>query len=117
MPCECGETASLMPSAPQFVFESNTQSLAPTNTGASSVDHNFDRIIGAGSRKLWGRIVKRHAHKRKVIRENPGISGFDLSRTPDGDYRVMKPDERRAAETGRNLHHKAIRLRKDALGR
>ena len=53
-------------------------------------------------------IAERQALKRKVIRDNPGATGFDLSKTHDGDYRVMKPEERRAAETARGVHRKAM---------
>lgn len=59
------------------------------NIGVSSVDHNIDRVAGTHSRKQWEGIEDRHAHKRQILRDNPDASGHDLSRLPDGDYRVM----------------------------
>lgn len=80
----------------------------PQNTGVHSIDYNADRVIGRDAEQRWRTISERQKHKREVIQSNPGATGFDLSRTHDGDYRVMKPEERRAAETARSVHRTAM---------
>jgi len=70
----------------------------------------MDRVIGRDAEQRWKTIESRQARKRQIIRDNPGVSGWDLSRTPDGqDYRVMKPEERRAADAATSLHDKATK--------
>lgn len=63
------------------------------NIGVSSVDHNVDRVVGARSHEQWEGIEERHSHKRQILRDHPGATGHDLSRLPDGDYRVMQRKE------------------------
>ena len=82
--------------------------VGPQNTGVSSYDANVDRVIGDHSSSSWESIGQRHARKREVLRDNPNKTGFDLGRTVENDYRVMKEAERNAAETARNLHGEAI---------
>jgi hypothetical protein len=65
-------------------------------------------VIGRDAERKWQAISERQKHKRGVITSNPGSTGFDLSRTHDGDYRVMAPEERRAAETARRVHRTAM---------
>lgn len=80
----------------------------PQNTGVHKIDYNYDMTIGMDSAQRWADISARQAHKRDVIRKNPGATGFDLSKTHEGDYRVMKPEERQAAEKGRKIHRDAM---------
>lgn len=75
----------------------------PQNTGVHGIDYNYDKVIGEDAARKWDLIAKRQEHKRSVIRNNPGSTGYDLSRTVDGDYKVMKPEERKMSETGRAL--------------
>ena len=84
--------------------------LGPQNTGVSAYDANVDRVIGDHAQTSWKSIDKRLSHKRKILNNNPSVSGFDLSRQKDGDYRVMSSKERKAAETARNLHQRAMKL-------
>lgn len=91
-----------------FTFPaSQTKGMAPPNTGTSH-DWNFDKVIGRDAEQKHKLIQERQAHKRDVIRDNPGATGHDLSRTHDNTYRVMKPEERRASEAGRAVHKKAM---------
>lgn len=91
-----------------FVFPaSQMRGMAPPNTG-TSIDYNADKVIGRDAEAKRKLIAERQAHKRKVIQDNPGSTGFDLSKTHDGDYRVMKPEERKAAETARGVHRTAM---------
>lgn len=83
------------------------------NIGVSSVDHNVDRVVGSRSRQQWEGIEDRHAHKRQILRSNPDATGHDLSRLPDGDYRVM--DRRESKDKRRFLQSHNSRVA--ALGR
>ena len=107
---ECRTPATKVPSVVNhaFVFPaSQLRGSAPPNTG-TSFDHNADRVIGLDAEKKWRVIGERQAVKRKVIADNPGSTGHDLSRTPDGEYKVMKPTERRVVETARKIHRGAM---------
>ena len=107
--CEsCGKSVAAVLSAPEFGFSmAGDGRLAPQNTGVSAIDHQVDRVIGRDADRQWKAIAVRQTRKRKVMASNPGSTGFDLSRTFDDDYRVMRPEERRAAETARGLHQEA----------
>ena len=80
----------------------------PQNTGVHSIDYSYDQVIGRDAEAKWKAISERQKHKVDVIKSNPGSTGFDLSRTHDGDYRVMAPSERQAAETARKVHSSAM---------
>ena len=103
MECEeCGEMAKRIPSATNFSFAHKpVGGPRPQNTGVHSIDYSFDQVIGRDAEEKHRLVEARQAYKRKVIKDNPGSTGHDLSRTPDGDYRVMKPQERQLSEQGR----------------
>lgn len=82
--------------------------IRPQNTGVNSYDANVDRVIGDHAKTSYEHIAKRHARKREILRDNPGVSGHDLSRTEEHDYRIMSQDQRKAAETARDLNGKAM---------
>lgn len=107
--CTCGEVAQRYLEAPSFGFAHAPNGAQPQNTGISGIDHSWDRTVGRDAEARWKGINERVDRKRKVLADNPGSTGFDLSRQNDGGYRVMRPEERKAAETGRDLHHEALR--------
>lgn len=78
-----------------------------TDTGLSGVDYNFDRAVAESSKKNWKGIARRQKDKLDVARAN-GVTGWDLSRNPDGSYRAMTPDERAASERSREFHFKMV---------
>lgn len=80
----------------------------PQNTGVHAIDYGMDRVIGRDSEQRWKTISERQTHKQNVLRSSPGATGFDLSRTHEGTYRVMRPEERKAAEAARRVHHTAM---------
>jgi putative FmdB family regulatory protein len=82
--------------------------MRPQNTGVSNYDANVDRVIGDHSSKGWQKIHTRYSRKRGLLRDNPSKTGHDLGRTVDNDYKILKTEERQAAETARNLHTEAI---------
>ena len=69
----------------------------PQNTGASAVDHDLHRTVGKDAQQKWDVIDDRKAYKKSVA-ESEGRDLGDLSRTPDGDYRVLEGDEREKLE-------------------
>ncbi len=102
---ECGTNARKLMSAVNHAFvhpASQTRGMAPPNTGTSD-DYNFDKAIGRDAAKRWEHIGQRIDRKKQVIRDNPGATGYDLSRNHDGSYRVMNPQERAASEAGRAI--------------
>lgn len=110
-PCpECQVPAGKIPSVANHKFShpaSQTRGMAPPSTGTSD-DFNYDKVIGRDAEKKHKVIQDRQAHKRSIIRDNPGATGHDLSRTHDGTYAVMKPEQRRVVETARENHKKAM---------
>lgn len=118
---ECGTLARKMVTAAAFTFNhpaSQTRGTAPPNTGTSD-DWNYDKAIGRDAAQRWEHIGQRMGRKRKVISDNPGSTGYDLSRNPDGSYRVMQPAERAASEAGRAIGaevQKAIQAEKKSGG-
>lgn len=109
-PCpECEAEAKKLVSAVNHAFaHTPVGGPRPQNTGVHAIDYNADRVIGRDAEQRWKTIAERQKHKIGVLRDNPGATGFDLSRTHEGDYRVMKPEERKAAETGRRIHKQAM---------
>ncbi len=99
----------MVPGSVQTTFNPNGDgTIKPQNTGVSSYDANVDRVIGDHSRGSWEQVSKRHTRKREVLRNNPGKTGWDIGRTADNDYRLIYPEERKAAETARGLHNRAL---------
>ena len=83
-------------------------SMTPSNIGVSTVDHNVDRLAGTRSRQQWENIEERQAHKMSVLRQHVGATGFDLSATPEGDYRVMGGEERQVKDNFRKSHNERL---------
>ena len=97
-----------MVSAGNFKFAHQPGGLAPTNTGASAVDHDFDVIVGRDSALRLAEMHKRQDLKKGVMRANDLETGHRLSRLPDGDYFVMSEEERAAAKRARILNQDAV---------
>lgn len=112
-PQPCPGCAELAPrNLPQSVsgfFSVSTSGIGPQNTGISEIDANIDRIIGADARKGWAAIEDRNTGKSEVLHNNPGASPLDLSKNPDGSYRVMKDAEKR-------IHARAFTINAMAMG-
>ena len=110
-PCpECDQEAPKQVSAAAFTFAHKpVGGPRPQNTGVHSIDYNYDRVIGRDAEQRWKTIEARQSRKRQLMRDNK-VTGHDLARSPGGrDYHVMKPEERKASETARNLHNKALK--------
>lgn len=100
---KCGKSASRQVSAASFKFGHTPDRPAPQNTGASSVDHDVDVVIGRSAQAQLKEFQKRQDYKRRVIAANE-TTGDHLSRLDDGEYFVMTDTERVAAKKAR-LHH------------
>lgn len=104
VPCKrCGKDASREVSAANFKFAHRPDGPRPQNTGASSVDHDIDVIIGRSAEQNLREFQKRQDHKRRVIAAND-TTGDHLSRLDGGDYFVMTEQERVAAKKARLLN-------------
>ena len=109
--CPCGVSRARKV-LPRTVGATSTGSspngLTPSPTGFSSLDYNFDRVVAADAAAKWTTIRKRVAAKLETI-EREKVSGFDLRRTEDGEYRAMPPREREISERSRQFHFEALR--------
>jgi putative FmdB family regulatory protein len=105
----CGNPATQRPpSSISSSFETSPSSLGLQNTGVADFDYNADRIIGADSAQKWEVVNRRAAHKQRILEDNPGTDKWELSKMPDGDYRIMRPEETRATIAARLLNGQAI---------
>ena len=113
-PCKnCGEEAKKLISQVNHTFAHVPTGPVPQNTGVSQLDHKADRIIGRDAEERWKAIEARQKYKQQKIADE-SASGFDLSRTPDGDYRVMDSWERGMSERARSLHNEAMKQKPKA---
>jgi hypothetical protein len=104
--CVCGaEAGQDLPRSFSVSTNVPTQGLSAPDTGLSSHDYVYDRVVGEDSRTKWAQIAARQKDKVRVI-EAEGVTGFDLSRKPDGTYGVMTPQQRAASERSRKFHFK-----------
>lgn len=105
----CGEMNNpCVPSQIQGHFNKQVTGPVPQNTGIHDLDAHIDRVIGQSARQGREVIHERVSDKREILRLNPGTSGHDLSRTSDGPYRVLAPEERGVHSRGQNIHNKAL---------
>ena len=108
----CGEPASRQLSASNFKFAHRPDAPAPQNTGASSVDHDVDVVIGRSAQQNLREFQKRQDYKHRVIAANE-TDGDHLSRLDGGDYFVMTDDERVAAKKARLVNQEAMHRIRD----
>lgn len=99
-PQSCPECKTLaprhMPEGVNGVFNLTTSGVGPQNTGVTELDANLDRVVGEDAKKGWSAIEDRDKIKNETLRANPGTTSLDLSKNPDGSYRVMAPAEKKA---------------------
>jgi putative FmdB family regulatory protein len=109
LPCKkCGSSASRKVSAANFKFGHRPDAPGPQNTGASSIDHDVDVVIGRSAKTNLREYQKRADYKRRVIAAN-NTTGDHLSRLDDGEYFVMTEQERVAAKKARLKHQAAMK--------
>lgn len=103
----CGSPASRQLSASNFKFAHRPDGPRPQNTGASSVDHDIDVVIGRHAQQSLREYQARQDYKQRVITAN-GTTGDYLSRLDDGEYFVMSEQERVAAKKARLYNQEAM---------
>lgn len=92
----CGSEASrVMPVTVTGSFNHAVEGLpVPQNTGIQQLDAHIDRVIGQSAKKGWEVIDQRYQAKKQVLDHHPEATGHDLSRNPDGSYRVLPASEK-----------------------
>lgn len=88
----CGaEAKRCLPSGLNHGFDAETQDLAQPNTGVSSIDYDFDRVVALDSKKKWELVNRRQQFKHDLIR---GISKSPRNIARVGDnYEVVDDQE------------------------
>jgi len=105
---DCGQMAGrAVPESVEGNFDHDVSGPVPQNTGISQIDAIADRAIGKSARKGWEVADKRVQDKRRVLAGSEA-TGHDLSRNPDGSYRVMTPEEKGVHERSQEIHSKAM---------
>ena len=112
----CGKGASRQLSAANFKFAHRPDGPAPQNTGASSVDHDVDVVIGRAAQSNLKEYQKRSDYKRRVIAAE-NTTGDHLSRLDDGEYFVMTETERVAAKKARLVNQDVMKRIQDYKSR
>jgi putative FmdB family regulatory protein len=110
-PCpDCGKQAPrYLPEDVNGVFHQEiSNGPVPQNTGISQLDAHIDRVIGQSAQQGWEVHNQRLSDKRQILRENPNVTGFDLSKNPDGSYKVLKPEERAIHERANTINSLAL---------
>ena len=115
---DCGQLAQRnLPTDLKGVFNLETSGVGPQNTGVSELDLNLDRVVGQDAAKGWKAIEKRNSTKQEVLRSTPGATPYDLSKNPDGSYRVMATEEKQAHARAFTINTLAMqRLKKKPAG-
>ena len=93
-PCKsCGaEAKRSLPSNLNHGFEAEVEGLSQPNTGVSSIDYDFDRVIHSDSSKKWKVINERQQAKREMVRDS-NTSARNIVRVGD-TYGVVSNEER-----------------------
>ncbi len=101
--------ARIMPSDVQGVFNQEVSGPVPQNTGLASLDEHIDRVIGQSAAQ--GRMVhsQRVEVKRELLRDNPGATGYDITKLPDGSFDIMSEKDRKAHDKAKKINSMAMK--------
>lgn len=102
------EAPPVVPSQVQGHFNHDVTGPGPQNTGIQGLDAHIDRVIGQSAKQGREIIDQRVREKKEILANNPGVSGHDLSRNPDGSYRVLTPEERGVHDRSQAIHETAM---------
>lgn len=110
-PCKCPDCGKgarrYLPDNLDGVFQQQVSGPVPQNTGVAQLDAHIDRVIGQHARQSWSEIEKRVEAKKRVLTET-GAAPEDLSRNPDGSYRVLAPEERGVHDRANIINARAM---------
>jgi len=106
---DCGEMADrLMPSDVNGVFNQEVSGPVPQNTGVDGLDAHIDRVIGQSAEQGRKAHVARVDTKKELLRDNPGATGKDITKTSDGEFHLMSLEERDARDTALSINNQAM---------
>lgn len=106
--CDCGVDAQrVLPHGVNVTVSGGDVDTRTETVGIAAIDYGFDRAVGESAKKNWKGYRGRYRDKLDIVQQNH-VTGYDLSRNPDGTYRVMTPEERAASERSRSFHFKMV---------
>lgn len=106
----------VLPTGVTSTFKKEVTGPGPQNTGIHDLDTKIDQVIGRHAEQSREVIRHRVDDKKQLVRAT-GADGHDLSRNPDGTYRVMTAEERAIHERSQTIHGKAMDWRAEAKRR
>ena len=117
-PCpDCGSPAPpIPPSTVSGQFKKEVTGAGPQNTGIHDLDTHIDRVIGQSSAQGWD-VAEGRKREKEAVMASTGAAGDDLSKNPDGSYRVMSPAEKAAHKRSQKIHEKAGEWSRRKAGR
>lgn len=101
----------MMPDHLTSVWNKEVTGPLPQNTGIHDLDTHIDRVIGQSAVQGWDVAQRRVRLKRQVMSQT-GATGHDLSRNPDGSYRVLSESERAVHDRANQINKLAMDHRK-----
>jgi len=108
---DCGGDAERkMPENVMSVFNQDVSGPIPQNTGVASLDAHIDRVIGKSAEQGRKAHVVRVDAKKQILRENPEATGYDITKTPEGEFTLMSKEERNARETALSVNNQAMKV-------
>jgi len=106
---DCGEMANrVMPMDVNGVFNQKISGPIPQNTGVDSLDSHIDRVIGQSAEQGRKAHVDRVNIKKELLRDNPGATGKDITKTADGEFHLMSQEERGARDAALSVNNQAM---------
>jgi len=115
-PCpSCGgEAPRVVPDDVGGIFKQGVSGPVPQNTGISQLDAHIDRVIGKSAEAGWTTHSDRVDAKRRILADNPGTSGHDITENPDGSFGVLSEKERGVRDRAQAINSLAIESLKQA---
>ena len=106
--CTCGESAFAEGSPNLTIgFQADVSNpLQVQDSGIESFDLDYDRVIGEDAQKKWDMIYKRNKEKWNLVHSNPGSTGFDIMKLPDGTYESLPNPAKAYRETRQDSMNK-----------
>lgn len=103
-PCpSCKATSMKEIASASFSFNAEIKDMNPQNSGFTSIDHDFDRVIGQDSFNRWNVINERRLRKHELIAQY-NADGSQIQKTPDGDYLVMSQEKAKRLKAAEDYH-------------
>jgi len=74
-------------------------------TGAQSRDYDFDKVLGEGAEKIWAKYADRQVAKHDLLAANPGKTGYDIGKTPNGYAIIPEKNKQAVDKTRKAVEH------------